>query len=151
MEKITTFRGQYHFLSNFYRYPVHLDEVLYPTVEHAFQAAKTEDITERIRIKKQKTPGLAKRYGRNVQLRDDWEHLKLWKMEEFLREKFAEGGMKNKLLATEDVDLIEGNYWHDNFWGNCACKKCEILIGQNNLGKLLMAIRGDLQDALHCR
>ena len=49
--------------------------------------------------------------------------------------------IKEKLLATGNSILIEGNYWHDNFWGNCLCSKCKYIKGRNNLGKILMKRR----------
>jgi len=63
---ITSFNGKYEFLSNFYYSPVTYEGITYPTVEHAFQAAKTFDVTERRRISEMKTPGMAKRAGRRV-------------------------------------------------------------------------------------
>lgn len=52
--------------------------------------------------------------------------------------------LKKKLLETGDAELIEGNYWHDNTWGQCYCPRCKNKIGENHLGKLLMKIRESL-------
>jgi len=49
------------------------------------------------------------------------------------------------LLATLDAELIEGNAWHDNFWGDCFCEKCRDIEGLNVLGNILMRIREELQ------
>lgn len=60
-------------------------------------------------------------------------------MEKILKAKFG-GNLKNKLKTTGNTTIIEGNYWHDNFWGSCHCLKCKGK-GQNHLGNLLMKIR----------
>ena len=56
-------------------------------------------------------------------------------MLELLHLKFRHPVLKDQLLATGDVELIEGNDWGDEFWGVCCGK------GSNNLGKLLMLVR----------
>jgi predicted NAD-dependent protein-ADP-ribosyltransferase YbiA (DUF1768 family) len=48
------------------------------------------------------------------------------------------------LLSTGDMELTEGNWWHDNFYGSCSCVKCGGK-GQNNLGKILMDVRLNLK------
>ena len=67
-------------------------------------------------------------------------------MYEILVEKFTIPELKEKLLATGDEYLEEGNYWHDNYWGNCHCEKCADITGQNKLGILLMKIREDIRN-----
>ena len=62
-------------------------------------------------------------------------------MTDFLHQKFVIRYFQEKLLSTKDRELIEGNFWHDNFWGDCSCKKCQDIEGGNRLGKLLMEIR----------
>lgn len=133
------FRNEYWFCSNFYPSPVYG----YPTVEHAYQAAKTTDLTERRKIRAAKSPGEAKRLGRKVQLRADWVEIKDTVMETLLRQKFAEPSLRKILLETGEVELIEENNWHDNYWGECSCAKCQGR-GKNRLGKLLMKIRSEL-------
>lgn len=146
MEKIEKFDGQYAFLSNFYDSPLPTSggTVIFPTVEHYFQAMKTENPEERERIRLAATPGKAKRLGRTVNLRADWEEIKLNVMKYALIKKFNNNPeLRNLLLETGDAELIEGNYWHDNFWGNCSCEKCKNIKGQNHLGQLLMEIRAE--------
>lgn len=146
MEKIEKFDGQYAFLSNFYDSPLPTNggEVIYPTVEHYFQAMKTENPRERERIRLAPTPGKAKRLGRNVNLRADWEEVKQSVMKYALIKKFNNNPeLKSLLLETGDAELVEGNDWHDNYWGNCSCAKCANIPGANHLGKLLMEIRED--------
>ena len=142
---IDFFDGEYAFLSNFYNAFCIFEGKFYPTVEHAFQAAKSLDLAERDWIAAAGTPGLAKRLGRRVNLRPDWEKVKSDVMEECLRSKFADPILKQKLFATGDEELVEGNYWCDNIWGDCHCLKCRDRIGQNNLGKLLMKLREEIK------
>lgn len=132
---ITSFSGKYEFLSNFYYSPVTYEGITYPTVEHAFQAAKTFDVTERRRISEMKTPGMAKRAGRRVLLRKDWEAVKFDIMKTLVTQKFEDEKLKQLLLDTGDEELVEGNTWHDTCWGVCNG------VGQNNLGKILMSVR----------
>ena len=143
---IDKFEGDYAFLSNFYESPFMYKGITYPTVEHAFQAAKTLNPVEMYRIAKAPTPGQAKRLGRSVNLRADWETIKYSVMTELVREKFySSAELAEKLLATGDEELVEGTTWHDNIWGNCTCDKCKNIQGQNHLGKILMQIRQEIR------
>ena len=144
---INCFDGKYAFLSNFYISPCDLEGILYPTVEHAFQAAKTLDRNERLKIAAAETPGKAKRMGRSVTLRPDWEEIKIDVMRQCLHSKFKDPDLVFALLDTGDEELIEGNTWHDNCWGNCTCEQCVNKPGENRLGKLLMEIRKEFRQA----
>ena len=143
---IDFFDGEHAFLSNFYNASCIFEGKSYPTVEHAFQAAKSLDQAERDWIAAAGSPGLAKRLGRRVNLRSDWEKVKFDVMEECLRSKFADPVLKQKLLATDDEELVEGNYWHDNTYGNCFCEKCKGIVGKNMLGNILMKLRTELME-----
>ena len=143
---IDFFDGEFAFLSNFYNASCIFEGKLYPTVEHAFQAAKSLDHAERDWIAAAGSPGLAKRLGRRVNLRPDWEKVKFDVMEECLRSKFADPVLKQKLLATGDEELVEGNYWHDNTYGNCSCEKCKDIVGRNMLGNILMKLRTEFME-----
>ena len=143
---IDFFDGEFAFLSNFYNASCIFEGKLYPTVEHAFQAAKSLDHAERDWIAAAGSPGLAKRLGRRVNLRSDWEKVKFDVMEECLRSKFADPVLKQKLLATGDEELVEGNYWHDNTYGNCSCEKCKDIVGRNMLGNILMKLRTEFME-----
>jgi ribA/ribD-fused uncharacterized protein len=93
-------------------------------------------------IRKAPTPGEAKRMGNRVILRSDWEDVKVDIMTEIVFRKFTQNEkLKKKLLATGDMELVEGNYWHDNIWGDCYCDKCKSTNGQNILGIILMEVR----------
>ena len=144
---ISVFDGQHMFLSNFYNASCTFEGKIYPTVEHAFQAAKTLIPEEREEIRKAETPGKAKRMGRAVTLRPDWEEVKTDVMRECLRSKFRFAPLAIDLINTGDEELVEGNTWHDNCWGNCTCEQCANKPGENRLGKLLMEIRKELQQA----
>lgn len=141
MTEINSFRDEYAFLSNFYTAEVKLDGSDYPTVEHAFQAAKTDCDAERYAIRIAKTANEAKKLGQDVALRRNWEAVKVKVMYNLLKQKFAVGtDLAERLLATGDAKLIEGNWWNDKFWGVCRGK------GKNQLGRLLMKIREELRN-----
>lgn len=140
---ITRFRGPYGFLSNMYSAPVVLDGLTYPSVEHAYQAAKTLDDAERKIIRENPDPVFAKKMGYKVKKRPDWEKVRLEVMKELLQQKFQDPLLAQKLLDTNPEYIKEGNTWHDNFWGSCSCPKCQDK-GANHLGKLLMEIRDSL-------
>ena len=137
---IDKFDGKYAFLSNFHETNFVWQGRRYPTVEHFFQAWKAKTKEDFDFVMSTATPGAAKRAGKKIQLREDWEEVKENIMLEALRTKFSIKGLKEKLLATGDEELVEGNFWHDNFWGVCSCSKCGNK-GQNKLGKLLMQVR----------
>lgn len=135
---INHFHGEYDWLSNFWFSPVELEGATYPTVEHAFQAAKTRDADDRLKIQQSASPGQAKRLGRKVLLRADWEQVKVEIMRDLLRKKFADQQLADLLRATGNRELIEGNTWNDRFWGVCRG------VGKNWLGRLLMEVRAEL-------
>ncbi len=145
---IEDFQGDYYFLSNFAPASVSLNGVRYPTVEHAYQAAKTLETGEREKIRGASTPGLARKMGRKVTKRPDWPDLKVDLMRDLARQKFEEHpDLQDRLLATGEAELVEGNTWHDNFWGDCRCARCAASPGQNWLGRILMDLRRQLQEA----
>lgn len=134
--RIDRFDREHAFLSNFHPSPVRGPMgLLFPTVEHAFQASKTRSAIEVERIQDAPTPGRAKRLGRRVALREDWEETRLDVMEELVWRKFVITDLRAKLLATGDAELVEGNGWGDTFWGVCAG------VGENHLGRILMRVR----------
>lgn len=142
--KIDHFIGRNRFLSNFYITPIVMDNVVYDSVEHAYQASKTLDLDERDRIRQASTAGAAKHLGKTVTLRPDWESIKLLVMYNLVEQKFSADPLKSKLIETGDAELIEGNYWHDNYWGSCECLKCKPVTKQNLLGITLMEVRDEL-------
>lgn len=151
---IDKFDGQYGFLSNFSRYGLTWRDEVWPTSEHAFQAAKCVQEMDRLSILHADTPGQAKRLGKKIYMRHDWEEIKVPIMEEILRAKFASQHMQELLLGTGEDTLVEGNRHHDNIWGDCRCGNFDdehpqcLKTGTNYLGVLLMKIRGELRARL---
>lgn len=147
MTKITHFLDEHFFLSNFYdhEFTVVINGHSYTglTVEHVFQACKTNNMHDAKMILDAGTPFEAKRIGRRVKLRHDWEDIKLGIMSLCIEEKFTNPGLQKKLLNTKNARLVEGNYWHDNFWGVCTCDEHEEK-GLNWLGRLLEIERSRL-------
>lgn len=133
---ITSFMGEHRFLSNFSPAVIYHDGILYTTVEHAFQAAKTLNFDTRWNIARLPNPGDAKRAGRQLTLRPDWEMCKRNVMQELVLLKFVTNpGLKERLLDTGKRKLIEGNTWGDTYWGVCKG------VGENHLGKILTIAR----------
>lgn len=143
MKIINSFNGHFVFLSNFSPHSfVDLKGVEWKTVEHFYQAAKTNDFKQKIVIAEADTPGKAKRFGQEVDLIKDWNRKKISVMYRALKMKFDQNpDIKKKLISTFAYKLVESNYWHDNYWGNCFCDKCDKIRGQNYLGNILMIVR----------
>lgn len=138
---IDSFRGKYYFLSNFFPAEVTYNGLTYQNNEAAFQAQKTYSKEERIEFTTLE-PRDAKRRGRRVRLRKDWEQVKDRVMEEIVRAKFSQNEeLKEQLLATGDAQLVEGNRWNDRYWG----VDIRSGVGENHLGKILMKVRSELR------
>lgn len=136
--------ADHRFLSNFYPSEVVFEDASYPTVEHAYQAAKTLDPFARIGIQTLATPGRAKRAGRQLELRPGWDHLRLEVMFTLLSDKFTRhGDLAEMLCATGQRPIFEANHWGDTFWGVDAATG----EGDNHLGRLLMLVRDQLRAA----
>lgn len=135
---ILLFSGEHRFLSNFWPCEVRYGDVKFNSVEAAYQAAKCASREEVLRFQ-HLGPKEAKRLGRSVRLRDDWERVKLGVMQALLEQKFASGSdLARRLVATHPAALVEGNWWGDKFWGVCDGE------GENHLGRLLMLVRAAL-------
>ena len=147
LDSAKAFEGDYAFLSNFYFCVIKFDGKDWPTSEHLFQALKTRDKDQQEKIRNCITPGQAKKLGRIVDLREDWDSIKDNVMRLVLRMKFNQNPfLKTKLLETGNEILIEKNYWHDNYWGVCCCDKCSLKkLRQNILGFLLMSLREEFR------
>jgi len=141
MKKISMFCGDFSWLSNFHPSKITVDGSQFPSVEHAFQAFKTDNEEWFNKIKKAFTAGQAKRFGRQCPLKSNWDDIKIDVMKKCLWAKFSQNyELKNLLLNTGDVYLEEGNTWGDKFWGVVSGE------GENNLGKLLMEVRQELRN-----
>jgi predicted NAD-dependent protein-ADP-ribosyltransferase YbiA (DUF1768 family) len=168
MKPIICFIGQYRHYSNFHLCPVLFEELLFPSNENAFQAAKTKDLKARLPFLAY-TPAKAKKFGRILNLRPDWDTVQpsgKTTAEEVMFQltflKWSYPTMLPLIKSNADVELIEGNWWHDNRWGDCmfasredafaalagkpfqACEKCKDVQGQNKLGKTIMEVRAIL-------
>lgn len=140
------FRDEYSFLSNFtyFEVPMIYGDLIFPSNEHFYQAMKFPKGSEyREKISKHPSKGLKKYVSALKEYwRADWDEVKLGVMEYGLRYKFSENNtnLRQKLLNTSRIELIEYNYWNDTFWG-VSLKTDQ---GENNLGKLLMKIREEI-------
>jgi ribA/ribD-fused uncharacterized protein len=135
---IDHFAEEHRFLSNFWPAAVVLEGIAFATVEHAYVAAKTLDPAAWQTIVRMASAGQVKRFGRTLELRPDWDDVKLGVMEDLVRQKFRRPDLAALLKATGDHELVEGNTWGDTFWGVCRGK------GSNHLGKILMQVRREL-------
>ena len=142
MSDIIEFKNKYYFLSNFFPSPIVIGGFEYSTVEHWYQANKTTDRAEFNKIRKALTPGLAKRLGRRSSLRSNWKEIRDQIMFFGVFNKFLQNPeLAEKLIETGCMPLVEGNTWHDNYWGQCFCEKCRVIRGQNKLGRILESVR----------
>lgn len=161
---VQEFRGSYEFLSNMYSYPIpgrllghDGKQVVWPSSEHAYVACKCVRREDKFRLLDPDLadPREAKRFGRKVQIHPDWEEIKVRRMLEILRVKFAIPELRTKLLATGNLELIEGNWWGDRFWGRGYLVEINPPVlrvtigggeGQNWLGHLLMHVRREIRE-----
>lgn len=135
---INKFDGEYAFLSNFYNCPVDFANLHFNSSEAAFQAMKTPIRKEQL-LFVNISPNDAKKLGRKIALRKDWELVKDTYMYQIVLAKFTQNpNLREKLLATGEEELIEGNWWNDTYWGQCNG------VGKNQLGKILMKVRKEL-------
>lgn len=142
---IVAFDGAFRYLSNFYPVLIHYEGIDYPTVEHAYQAAKFVDDEIRQGIAQVRNPGTVKRFAHEFESvglqRKEWTVISLNVMRDLLALKFAQAPYGGWLVQTYPMHLEEGNYWHDNFYGACTCPKCDDEPKLNWLGRLLMERR----------
>lgn len=136
---------KYGCFSNFYPCNVTFDGLTFKNSEAAWQAQKTLSESQR-RDFTTLNPSEAKKKGRRVTLRKDWEDVKYQLMVDVCKAKFSQNPeLKRILLSTGDEELIENTTgWHDNIWGNCDCDRCKNIVGKNLLGKALMRVREEI-------
>jgi ribA/ribD-fused uncharacterized protein len=138
--KIKRFMGGYRFLSNFFVASIEVDGVTWPSTEHFYQAMKSESVEVQ-----EEVPGKAKRMGKTIKLRSNWDEIKDEVMETAVHAKFTQNEeLRAMLLETGDSELIEGNTWGDRYWG----VDLESNVGKNMLGKTLMKVRETLREAI---
>lgn len=148
---ILQFENNYAFLSNFFMIPVVWRGRTYASNEHFYQAHKAITFAAHEEIRLAPTALESKKRGRVVNCIPSWEQDKLPVMLLGLELKFRQNpDLLERLLATGDELLVEGNTWHDNIWGDCHCPKCHGLLGQNLLGRSLMHLRAGMRyDAIN--
>jgi len=146
---IEKFEQEYCWLSNFFTSPIIYEGKRYKSVEHAYQASKMRDEEWKEKIRQVSYAGEAKRIGRKGPMKSDWGSLNISVMLELVRMKFEIPELRQKLLETGKEPIEEGNFWHDNFWGNCLCKKCKEIKGRNFLGEILMDVRMDIRTEIN--
>ena len=135
---INIFRCNFDFLSNFYNAPFYFNSIRFENAEAAFQAQKEPARTKEF---EKLTGSEAKRLGRRVNLRSDWNAVRVNIMQQIVLEKFTQNNnLAERLMRTQDRKLIEGNAWNDTFWGVCNGR------GQNKLGVILMTVRDNLNE-----
>jgi len=150
LDVIDRFTDDYKFLSNFYvGEPIIYKTQLFASAEHLYMSLKTDDPQEAAWVASAPTPGEAKRRGQEVTLKSGWDTTgkRVLAMRVTVGQKFLQDRqLQKKLLATGDTPLVEGNHWHDNFWGKCTCggPDCEGR-GMNILGLILEELRADLR------
>ena len=139
-EDIAEFQGEFRYLSNFWACPVEFEGVVYPSAENAYQASKCKNQEDRAQFLNI-TAAAAKQLGKTVELRNDWDAVKLHNMRLIVRDKFARNAdLAASLKDTADARLIEGNNWRDTYWGVDQ----RTGIGDNHLGRILMETRSEL-------
>lgn len=150
MDRIDSFKDEYAFLSNFYPCNIKFCGHIFSNSESIFQVLKSPHPEENLKLFSTLPPGEAKKLGRSLPLRKDWEAVKYIIMRMACRMKFEQNPiLKQKLLETGTAELIEGNTWHDNCWGNCTCEKCKDIEGKNLLGNILMELREEFRNELY--
>lgn len=128
------FREKYWFLSNMYPCELRINGLVFSCAEAAFQSFKTTDLEERKKF--QNINGFeAKKLGKRIKLREDWNNIRLDVMDAVLKVKFKQHPELYKLLKSINEPIVEDNNWNDMFWGRCNGK------GKNYLGCLLERIK----------
>lgn len=136
---ISEFRGENFFLSNFCPCEINYMGISYRTLEHSYQAAKSLDKSERLRISRIWRPGDARKAGQTtLEVRPNWKEIRVEIMELLLCKKFSQEEFKNKLIATGDAKISHEVWWNDKFWG------VKNGVGEDMQGILLMKIRDKL-------
>lgn len=143
-ECIGKFSGEYAFLSNMFPAEFVFNNVKWHCSEHMYQAAKACTKEDILAIIAAKDGYEAKKIAKAINPRHDWEATKVAIMRIAVREKFRQNqDLFDKLAHTAGIDLVEGNNWHDNFWGDCTCVSCRVT-GENMLGIILMELRDQI-------
>lgn len=139
---IKEFRNEYEWLSNFYPVRIKLGNFIYPSVEHAYVSMKNDQKDWKLYCSRNSiSASEVKHKGGKIELRDNWENIKIPVMFKCLKFKFKQEPLRTKLLNTGNEHIQEGNWWNDCYWGVCL----KTGKGENNLGKMIMEIRKRLK------
>lgn len=143
-DAVAGFSGPNRFLSNFWFCNIRFEGVLYPSTEHAFQAAKTLSTAHRKSIAQACSAADAKRLGRRVSLRPDWDQVRTAVMLEINRQKYSQQILRRALLATQSRPIFEvTTRWNDQIWGVVQLPGGDY-IGANRLGRILTCLRAEI-------
>lgn len=146
METIKEFQDEYRWLSNFAPVKVEYGGMVFPSTENAYQAMKGISLAHAFKCTSC-DPSVSKKLGKICELRPNFDEIKLQLMYNLNLRKYLNEKYKQLLLDTGDMNIVEGNYWHDNFWGDCYCPRCKNFKGENNLGIIIMKIRDIIRRA----
>jgi ribA/ribD-fused uncharacterized protein len=149
-------KGPYRAFSNMAEYPIQVNDVRYPTVEHYFQGQKAHEFGDsEIEEKMKKTPSgkAVKALGKKVKnfVKEVWDEKRLEVMMRGVKAKFVQHPeLQKQLLDTGSKQIGEANA-RDSFWGIGTSENTEVSKkpsawkGQNRLGKILMALRDEFR------
>lgn len=140
---ISEFKDEYNWLSNFFPVKIILNNIIYPSVEHAYMSEKSDDLLWKLYCSNSKNKAWqVKRKSKEIIYKTNWDEIKLNVMRLCVEQKFSVEPFKTKLIETKNEYLQEGNMWNDKFWGFCL----KTNTGENNLGKLIMDFREKLKN-----
>jgi hypothetical protein len=138
---ISEFKNEFRWLSNFAPVKIKLGIGIFPSVEHAYQSMKTKDDTKwKVFCACEPSPAIVKKQSQQIKLRENWDEIKDLIMMLCLQQKYNQSPYKEKLIATGEEEIQEGNWWGDVYWG-VDLKTGQ---GQNKLGKMIMQIREEI-------
>lgn len=138
---IKEFQNEFRWLSNFAPVKIVLDGVEFPSIEHAYMSAKSDDAEwKKFCSNPINKAGDVKKQVRNIKIKENWNDIKLDVMRKCVEQKFNQEPYRTKLLETGIQYIQEGNMWNDTFWGVCL----KTNKGENHLGKLIMDFRSTL-------
>lgn len=130
-------------LNNFSAHAIEIDGIVYPTAEHAYQAAKCTDPQGKAEVIAARSPLMTKQISNDKykSAKDpNWDDIKLGIMENILRIKLSQHPeVRESLLATGSEEIAEDSPV-DYFWG-----RGKDGAGQNQLGKLWMRLRDEIK------
>ena len=140
---INGFSGEHRFLSNFWPSPIVYQGHKWPSVENAYQWAKSQD-ESLVSLFQTISPGVAKKLGSKLDLDGYWDERKVWVMIALTFCKYQQNpDLAEKLLATGNDDIVEFNNWGDVYWGQVLRNGKQV--GENRLGRILMTVRSNLR------